>query len=382
MIAIDSEHEGSMREQDNINRNTRYNYEYTNKLHNATTPEDIKKSEEFVKKKCENKISMDDSFLPLLIIKKQLESNGTRVIVQEGSSGDMNMNCLHMLTSGMAHMKHYSYKFEENENLSYDQLDKNQSQREKFLSKFKKTIGISLEIEETEIDILGIHRGSIKVEWRLKNDEIGDKKILDNEKLLSNKLKEKFGTNVVFELHPYFKQMNFSEDLMDPLRGNREEWGYIDKRSGLDYFPPEGWKGYGLNVIGKYDDGEDDWLAMNGNSGEWAVAYHGLRGEHIGENSLTITKEEFKAGEEQAYHSTDDINHPGEKVGKGIYVGQTIEVAEQYTAAVDVGGQKYKVAFMCRINPSKLRIPESNTDYWVLPGGKDIRPYRILLKKS
>ena len=371
MIAIESE-------QENIDKNTRIIYEYTNKLYYETTPEDIKKSEELVKKKCDKEISMNDSFLPLLIIKKQLESNGTRVIVQERSSGDM--NCLHMLTSGLVHMKHYSYKFEENENLSYDQLDKNQSQRESFLSKFKETVGICLKIKETEIDILGIHRGSIRVEWRLKNDEKGDKEILDKEKFLSNELRKMFGTNAIFELHPYFKQMNFSEDLMDPLRGNMENWGHKDKRGGLDYFPPVGWKGYGLKVIGKYKGGED-WLAMNGNSGEWAVAYHGLRGDHIGEKSLNITKEGFKVGEGQIYESTDDINHPREKVGKGIYVGQKIEVAEQYTAPIAVGNQNYRVAFMCRIDPKKLRIPKSNTDYWVLPGGKDIRPYRILLKK-
>ena len=39
--------------------------------------------------------------------------------------------------------------------------------------------------------------------------------------------------------------------------------------------PPQGWKGFGLKVKGKYDGGNDDWIACNGNSNEWAVAYHG-----------------------------------------------------------------------------------------------------------
>ena len=50
-------------------------------------------------------------------------------------------------------------------------------------------------------------------------------------------------------------------------RGNRESgWGVNEKRGGFPYLPPpKGWKGYGLKVLGKYDNGNDDWLAYNGN---------------------------------------------------------------------------------------------------------------------
>ena len=45
----------------------------------------------------------------------------------------------------------------------------------------------------------------------------------------------------------------------------------------LPYYSPQVWKGFGLKVKGKYDNGSDDWLACDGNENEWAVAYHGVR---------------------------------------------------------------------------------------------------------
>ena len=32
-----------------------------------------------------------------------------------------------------------------------------------------------------------------------------------------------------------------------------------------------------MKVSKKYDGGNDDWLAMNGNANEWAVAFHGVK---------------------------------------------------------------------------------------------------------
>ena len=50
--------------------------------------------------------------------------------------------------------------------------------------------------------------------------------------------------------------------------------GYRRKKRRIS--PPLGWIGYGLNVIRNYDNGNDDWLAYNGNKNEWAVVYHGI----------------------------------------------------------------------------------------------------------
>ena len=45
-------------------------------------------------------------------------------------------------------------------------------------------------------------------------------------------------------------------------------------------------------------------------------------------------------------------------------------------------GKKYKVGFMLRVKPDKIRASKDKEDYWVLNGTIDeMRPYRILLKE-
>ena len=60
---------------------------------------------------------------------------------------------------------------------------------------------------------------------------------------------------------------------------NRKNWDNHGKRGGFDYYPPYGWIGIGLNVKGKYDNGNNDWIS-NGNKNEWAIAYHGIKNEN------------------------------------------------------------------------------------------------------
>ena len=42
------------------------------------------------------------------------------------------------------------------------------------------------------------------------------------------------------------------------------------------YQPPKGYFRLGLSVSKKFDEGKDNWLAMNGDPKEWAVGYHGI----------------------------------------------------------------------------------------------------------
>ena len=177
-------------------------------------------------------------------------------------------------------------------------------------------------------------------------------------------------------------------------RGNRESgWGVNEKRGGFDYYPPhEGWKGYGLKVLGKYDGGNDDWLAYNGNKNEWAVAYHGI-GVKLG-SDFTLEKAAnsilaggFKAGGGQAYANSDDARHPGNKVGVGVYCSPDPKVMESYASGArsetTVNGKKFMMGFMMRVKPDKIRYSNSQPDYWVLNGTTDeMRPYRIMVKEG
>jgi hypothetical protein len=46
-------------------------------------------------------------------------------------------------------------------------------------------------------------------------------------------------------------------------------------RGGFPYYQPVLGTRYGIKVAGVY--GEDNWLLMDHNKGEWAIAFHGIR---------------------------------------------------------------------------------------------------------
>ena len=164
-------------------------------------------------------------------------------------------------------------------------------------------------------------------------------------------------------------------------------WAQGEKRGGYDYIPPNGWIGFGLKVFGKYDNGNNDWLACNGREGEWPIAYHGAcirnTSNEIKEIVKIIIEQNLKPGSGQGYRDSNDVKHPGNKVGVGVYCTPKPSIMEGYAGTLEVKNHKYKVAFMLRVKPDKIRY--SNPDIWVLNGGNgdfsEIRPYRFLIKK-
>ena len=158
-------------------------------------------------------------------------------------------------------------------------------------------------------------------------------------------------------------------------RGNKGPNNYIIQglRGGRIYKGPIGWTGFGFSVLNNYDNGDNTWLGMTGNTpGEWCVAYLSTRIEYV----QSIIFNGLKVGGRQMTANDDDINHPGQKVGVGVYVTPDIKIAEKFTPSNGI-----KCVFMCRVNPLNFRIPKSNVDFWVVSGNSsDIRPYRLLIK--
>ena len=157
-------------------------------------------------------------------------------------------------------------------------------------------------------------------------------------------------------------------------KGNKDSgWGDGEDRGGESYIPPEGWIGYGLKVWDKYDldkgEKKNNWLSFNNSEGEWCIAYRGVGNE-------------IERNEENVYSYDDDIKHPGKKVGNGVYCSPNPEVMERYAEIIQKGKKKYKIGFMVRVNPKKIRVSARNTDIWIVDGKvDDIRPYRILVKE-
>ena len=93
----------------------------------------------------------------------------------------------------------------------------------------------------------------------------------------------------------------------------------------------------------------------------------------------------LKEGQNQAREYDDDLNHPGQKCGRGVYVTPYINVAEKYTSDFSIyeKNHRYRIVLMCRVNYDKVRISYSEKDYWILNGdGNEIRPYNILIKEE
>ena len=224
----------------------------------------------------------------------------------------------------------------------------------------------------------------------------------NNENVDINKFKEKFNNQNDYKELNNLKQIqkdliiegcNLNINMLDS-KGNKEfNWSKGEKRGGFDYIPPpKGWKAFGINVLNKYDNGNNDWLSKNGNKNEWAVAYHGIgvkmgSGFTLEKVTNCILKEGFKPGHGQAYSDSDDERHPGQKVGIGVYCSPDPLVMEEYAddaeTSTSVNGKKFMMGFMIRVKPDKIRYSKYMKEYWVLNGKTDeMRPYRILVKEK
>ena len=152
-------------------------------------------------------------------------------------------------------------------------------------------------------------------------------------------------------------------------------------RGGIKYVEPNGFYGFAVNVLGKYDGGNNDWMKMKASTGrEWAVAYHGTS---VG-GFPAILNEGFKAGSRQAYSDSKCVK-TGAVIGSGVYCTPGLSMAEQYAGnGHDFQGHKIIFVMQCRVNPAKIKHChdyETKEDaYWVLNDPNDIRPYRVLIK--
>lgn len=139
-------------------------------------------------------------------------------------------------------------------------------------------------------------------------------------------------------------------------------------RGNMQYKRPCGWKRYALNVVGKYDGGDDTWLGSCNQEGEWAVAYHGTKEccvKQIVANGLK--------------HGTNNV------YGVGVYCTPNISTARGYTSPFTFKGENYRLVIQTRVDPKEIFYCQINggpEDYWVMKNESKIRPYGICIQKS
>ena len=160
-----------------------------------------------------------------------------------------------------------------------------------------------------------------------------------------------------------------------------------------DYYPPIGWTGIGLKAWGLYDNGDNSWIGCNNSDGEWYIAYHGIKSlEAL--NGILLNG--FRRGEYQERASYPNMNpltnRMYQKCGEGVYFIQNFLETQKYIAVFSYLGNNYRIIFMCRVNPHKVRIANigNNLESWIVngdnlndPNGRrrddEVRIYRILV---
>ena len=158
------------------------------------------------------------------------------------------------------------------------------------------------------------------------------------------------------------------------------------KRGGEPYAVPVGWMGFGIEVEQRYKN-DPDWIASDGRQGEWAVAYHGfgcrMQSPQLKSIIKTIIHDNLRPGSGQAFAGADDNRHKGQKCGTGVYVTPNINIAYNYAGVITLGKKNYKLVIMVRVNPSYIREPVTQPQYWIVDGNiNQLRPYRLLIKEN
>ena len=108
-------------------------------------------------------------------------------------------------------------------------------------------------------------------------------------------------------------------------------------RGGMPYYQPNSnWTRIGLRVRRRYDNGNDDWLKMDGNPHEWAVGFHGSTKKSTSDIAHTrpfwVRQGGFWVRQGgQAYETDKDVNSlsdkKGQPCGKGAYFAAKIDDA-------------------------------------------------------
>ena len=337
----------------------------------------------------------DQQLFALGLIGNILQKNGTEVAIEKKNieeneeEENANLTSLEFISNGMIQKKKYDLHFDFGESKNEEYLN-DDNKFEDLKEQIKTKISKDYNISKDEIIVTFPHRGSYCVQVIFESDKFNNINIKDFQSKFRND-KDFPELNNLKEIHSdvLMSLGKLSKNQLD-YRGNRcDGWGINEQRGNMDYYPPIGWIGIGLNVMNKYDNGDNTWLEMYNLEGEWCVAYHGIgrckEGKEVKKITSLIIEEGLKEGKAQAHFNCEDKFHPGKKVGEGVYCSPKIKEAEKYAGTIEINGKKYKTAFMVRVKPDAIRCcgnDEYAKDYWVINGTSDeIRPYRILYKE-
>ena len=330
----------------------------------------------------------DEKVVALGILGESLETLGIRIVIDisDNNKTDDYIITNQIISSNMLNKNKYEINVEEiDQNKTYLIINKVDEQK-RFIDEWKKKISNRTGIPEDQIIITNIRRDekTITFDVFFKKIEYKDKEkvinILEKMKELANSdsnIKSIKAKNIL-------TTCKLSPNMLDS-RGNRkpEEWSKPgQKRGGVDYSPPgNNWVGFGLRVLGQYDNGNNEWIGNNGSPKEWAVAYHGTSENAVKpicseDGKFFSTIKEGATGQKcKDYKNINVLSKEKFPIcGEGTYCSPHLNYASGYSSGVII---------MCRVNPYLIRVPKGiyAHDEWITDGTRNtIRPYRLLAK--
>ena len=318
--------------------------------------------------------SPDQDFFILGVVSDYLNKQGVVTAIEKRDPNPLSKEklkeidtFLQFLINGLTNLKKHELRFdfgwEKNNLILSDPKD-----QQAFMDELKVSLSKGFNIKTNEIIITYPRSGSVLVTVIFLSEDFNNITVNKVQSILATHSPD-YNNLLSIDSRLVLDGILLNPELLDHKGDNKNQgWGQNEQRGGRPYYPPKGWIGYGLKVWGKYDKGNNNWISYNGVAGEWCVAYHGAS-QKLNNNY-------------QMMRDVEDQNHPGQKVGEGVYCSPNPNVLDQEGGVVQVGGKKYKIGFMLRVKPDKIRIAKTNNDYWVLNGTSDeIRPYRILIKQ-
>ena len=316
----------------------------------------------------------DDQFFILGILAKYLEKIGIKTLIKKTINLprnshliDYHKTLLQFICNGYILKNKYILNFALNDDRRTI-LIKDITERCKFNEKLKNVMSKKYNLKDEEIIITN---------YKIINNQFSAIIIFKsnfNRNITKNELIEIFQNDAdlikitSIEKELIIPSIRLDRSMLDYQGDNKDnKWRENEKRGGEPYYPPKGWIKYGIRIADCYDNKNNDWITLYHKTGEWCTAYCGITG---------ITKKI-----EQIYENENDIKHPGEKIGIGVYCSIKSNIMGENTEIININGYDYKIGFMIRVKPDKIRCPESYKDIWVVNGNYDeFRPYGILLK--
>jgi hypothetical protein len=177
------------------------------------------------------------------------------------------------------------YDFGEEEN---SKILTNQEEQKKFINKIKEKYSIIFNCSKDDIIITNLRSSPLYFDLYIAGTQ-------PNEDRLKN-IKKESGF-IDYTLKGLIEACRLSPSMFDNKYNiTNGEWS-INKKSGppeqlIDYNPPIGYIGYGLNIQKLYGDTNNKWLGMDNSQGEWNIAYHGTSYKYV----KSILENGFGAG--------------------------------------------------------------------------------------